>query len=231
MAHRVGSYSSSRKASTSSVSRTSHSTRLPSAYEDVHLLKDILNLRRSAVNLLAGRSWIAASRGREGRAGSRQLQARGERGWLASVVTDFVYDIHVSSDSVPAGEGRAGKDAGGPGPSRSSGSDAVASGRPGPGQLQSRAGAREQGQDVADGGFLAGGFGQRKARLDLVAVAAAVFLLRHVAGCGQVGDDAVSAVLGATRAGPRCRGTAGPGRGRRAAATGRGWSGHSSSSP
>jgi hypothetical protein len=81
------------------------------------------------------------------------------------------------------GKARAGKDAGGPGPSRSSGSDAVASGWPGPGQLQSDAGAREQGQDAADGGFLASGFGQREVRLDLVAVAAAVFLLRHVAGC------------------------------------------------
>jgi hypothetical protein len=76
----------------------------------------------------------------------------------------------------------------------------VASGRSGPGQLQSPAGAREQGQDAADGGFLAGGFGQPEVRLDLVAVAAAVFLLRHVAGCGQVGDDAVGAALGAARA-------------------------------
>ena len=33
----------------------------------------------------------------------------------------------------------------------------------------------------------------------LVAVAAAVFLLRRVAGCGQVGDDAVGAALGAAR--------------------------------
>jgi hypothetical protein len=48
--------------------------------------------------------------------------------------------------------------------------------------LQSRAGAREQGQDAADGRSLAGGFGQREVRLELVAVAAAVFLLRHVAG-------------------------------------------------
>jgi len=71
----------------------------------------------------------------------------------------------------------------------------------GPGQLQSRAGAREPGQDAADGGLLAGGFGQREVRLDLVAVAAAVFLLRRVAGCGQVGDDAVGAALGAARAG------------------------------
>ena len=80
------------------------------------------------------------------------------------------------------GKARAGKDAGGPGPSRSSGSDAVASGWSGPGRLQSRAGAREQGQDAADGGFLAGGFGQREVRLDLVAVAAAVFVLARVAG-------------------------------------------------
>ena len=35
----------------------------------------------------------------------------------------------------------------------------------------------------------------------LVAVAAAVFLLRRVAGRGQVGDDAVGAALGAARAG------------------------------
>jgi hypothetical protein len=48
--------------------------------------------------------------------------------------------------------------------------------------MRSRAGAHEQGQDAADGGFLAGGFGQREVRLDLVAVAEAVFLLRHVAG-------------------------------------------------
>jgi hypothetical protein len=47
---------------------------------------------------------------------------------------------------------------------------------------RSPAGAREQGQDAADGGFLAGGFRQRKVRLDLVAVAAAFFLLRHAAG-------------------------------------------------
>ena len=129
------------------------------------------------------------------------------------------------------GKARAGKDACGPGPSRSSGSDAVASGWSGPGQLQSRAGAREQGQNAADGGFLAGGFGQREVRLDLVAVAAAVFLLRRAAGCDQVGDDAVSAAPGDTRAELRCRGAARPGRGRRAAATGRGWSGHSSPSP
>jgi hypothetical protein len=69
--------------------------------------------------------------------------------------------------------------------------EAVASGWSGPGQLQSRAGAREEGEDFADGGFLGGGFGQREVGLDLAAVAAAIFLLDHVAGCGQVGDDAV----------------------------------------
>jgi hypothetical protein len=56
-------------------------------------------------------------------------------------------------------------------------------------------------QDVADGGFLAGGFGQREVCLDLVTVAAAIFLLHHVAGCGQAGDDAVGAALGDARAG------------------------------
>src|ERR1700732_5603859 len=89
------------------------------------------------------------------------------------------------------GKARAGKDAGGPGPSRSSGSDPVASGWSGPGQLQSRAGAREQGQGAADGGGLAGGFGQREVRLDLVAVAPAVFLLRGVAGSVRAGAVAV----------------------------------------
>jgi hypothetical protein len=128
------------------------------------------------------------------------------------------------------GKAGAGKDAGGPGPSRSSGSDAVASGRSGPGQLQSRAGAREQGQDVADGGFLAGGFGQREVRLDLVAVAAAVFLLRRVAG--SVGLVTMPQALRSVLPGPAAsRGAARPGRGRCTAATGRGWSGHSSSSP
>src|SRR5207247_6776392 len=56
--------------------------------------------------------------------------------------------------------------------------------------------AREEGQDFADGAFPAGGFGQGQVRLDLVAVAAAVLLLDEVAGCGQVGDDAVGAALG-----------------------------------
>ncbi len=56
-----------------------------------------------------------------------------------------------------------------------------------------RAGAGEEGQDFADGAFPAGGFCQREVRLDLVAVAAAVSLLGHGAGVGQVGDAAVSA--------------------------------------
>jgi hypothetical protein len=105
-------------------------------------------------------------------------------------------------------------------------SAAVASGWPGPGHLQSRAGAREKGEDFADGGLLAGGFGQREVCLDLVAVAAAVFLLHHVAGCGQVGDDAVGAALGDAQAG---RAAARPGRGRCTAGPGRGWSGNPSS--
>ncbi len=41
---------------------------------------------------------------------------------------------------------------------------------------------------------------QRQVRLDLVAVAAAVLLLDEVAGCGQVGDDAVGAALGDVQA-------------------------------
>jgi hypothetical protein len=42
----------------------------------------------------------------------------------------------------------------------------------------------------------AGGFGQREVRLDLVAAAAAVFLLDDLAGLGQLGDDAAGAALG-----------------------------------
>jgi hypothetical protein len=86
-------------------------------------------------------------------------------------------------------------DAGVPGPA------AVASAWSGPGQLQPRADARQEGEDFADGGFLGGGLGQREVRLDLEAVAAAVFLLDHVSGCGQVGDDAVRAALGDAQAG------------------------------
>jgi hypothetical protein len=96
---------------------------------------------------------------------------------------------------------------------------------------QPGAGAREEGGDFADGGFLGGGPGQREAGLDLVAVAAAVFLLDHVAGCGQAGEDAVGAALGNAQGWPRCRAAARPGRGRCAAAPGRGRSGSSSSPP
>ena len=86
----------------------------------------------------------------------------------------------------------------------------MASGWSGPGQVQSRAGAREEGEDFADGALPAGGFWQGEAGLDLVAVAAAVFVLDHVAGCGQAGDDAVGAAPGAVQAGrdvaqPRAR--------------------------
>jgi hypothetical protein len=54
--------------------------------------------------------------------------------------------------------------------------------RTGPAGLLPGAVAYEQGQDFADGGFLAGGFGQRKVGLDLVAVAPAVFVLDEVPG-------------------------------------------------
>jgi hypothetical protein len=56
--------------------------------------------------------------------------------------------------------------------------------------------AREQGQDFAGGASPAGGVRQRQVRLDLVAAAAAVFLLDHVTGLGRVGDDAAGAALG-----------------------------------
>ena len=58
----------------------------------------------------------------------------------------------------------------------------------------SRAG--EESEDFADRGFLAGWLQQRHVGLNLVAVAAAVFLLYHVPGCGEIGDEAVSAALG-----------------------------------
>ena len=59
--------------------------------------------------------------------------------------------------------------------------------------------ADEQGQDFADGGFLAGWFWLREVRLDLVTVTPAVFLPDDVAGCGQVGDDAAGAAFGMPR--------------------------------
>src|SRR5438045_410323 len=49
------------------------------------------------------------------------------------------------------------------------------------------------------------GFGQREVRLDLVAVAAAVFVLDQVAGCGQVGDDALRSVMSRLAAMSRSR--------------------------
>ncbi len=64
------------------------------------------------------------------------------------------------------------------------------------GRSRAGAGSGEEGQDFADGAFPPGGFWQRQVRLDLVAVAAAVFVLDDVAGLGQVGDDAVGAALG-----------------------------------
>jgi hypothetical protein len=55
-------------------------------------------------------------------------------------------------------------------------SAALTSAWSGPGQLQP-----DLALDFADGGFLSGGFGQREVGLELGAVAAAVFLLHHVA--------------------------------------------------
>src|SRR6266513_4942077 len=63
----------------------------------------------------------------------------------------------------------------------------------------SRAG--EESEDFADGRFLAGWLPQGHVGLDLVAVAAAVFLLQHVPGCGEIGDEAVGAALGDAQAG------------------------------
>jgi hypothetical protein len=95
--------------------------------------------------------------------------------------------------------------------------------------VRSRVRASEEGEDFADGGFPAGGLGQWQVGLELVAVAAAVFLLDHVAGLGETGRDAVGAALGDAQAGrdvaqPRARG-----RGRCTAVPGRGWSGNPSS--
>jgi hypothetical protein len=54
-----------------------------------------------------------------------------------------------------------------------------------PMQLRARASAGKKGEDFADGALSARGFWQGEVGLDLVAVAAAVFVLDHVAGCGQ----------------------------------------------
>jgi hypothetical protein len=61
--------------------------------------------------------------------------------------------------------------------------------------------AGQDGEDFADGRFLAGSLRQWQVRLDLIAVAAAVFLLQHVTGPDEVGDDAVGAALGDAQAG------------------------------
>jgi hypothetical protein len=61
--------------------------------------------------------------------------------------------------------------------------------------------AAQDGEDFADGRFLAGSLRQRQVRLDLVAVAAAVLLPDQVAGLGEIGDDAVGAALGDAQAG------------------------------
>src|SRR5882757_8511438 len=110
-------------------------------------------------------------------------------------------------------------------------SAAVTSGWSRPGQLLPRAGARKEGQDLADGGFLAGGFRQREVRLDLVAVAAAVFLLDDVSGCGQVTmPKALRSVMPTLAAMSRSHA---PGSCAMHSSTGpgRGWSGSSSSPP
>jgi hypothetical protein len=62
------------------------------------------------------------------------------------------------------------------------------------------------------GSWLAGS-GQREVRLDLVAVAVAVFLLDDLAGCGRAGDDAVGAAFGMPRLTAASR-NRGPGRAR-----------------
>jgi hypothetical protein len=82
----------------------------------------------------------------------------------------------------------------GPGGGRTRWSGSIAELRVGCGRLRlvrSRSAAvsrlrPQQGQDAADGGFLAGGFGQREVRLEL-------------------GDDALGAALGAARAGRESR--------------------------
>lgn len=60
--------------------------------------------------------------------------------------------------------------------------------------------AGEESEDFADGRLPAGGLRQRHVGLDLIAVAAAVFVLHHVASFGEIGDDAMGAALGDTQA-------------------------------
>ena len=59
----------------------------------------------------------------------------------------------------------------------------------------------EQGDDLADGRLPGAWLGYRQVSLDLVPVAATVPLRDHVAGVGQVGNDAVGAALGDAQAG------------------------------
>jgi len=73
--------------------------------------------------------------------------------------------------------------------------------RPGRGRFLPGAVTDQDGQDVADGRFLAGWFWQREVRLDLIAVVAAVFLRDDVSGRSQVRDDAVCAALGGAQGG------------------------------
>src|SRR5690349_15262966 len=103
----------------------------------------------------------------------------------------------------------------------------MASGGPALAALLPGAVVHEEGQDFADGGFLAGGLGQREVRLDLVAAAATVPVLDDIPGCGQVGDDAVDAAVGDAQAGRDVTQPGRPGRGRCTAGPGHGWSGSS----
>ena len=59
-----------------------------------------------------------------------------------------------------------------------------------------RVSSGHQAQHLPDRLFLIGGLGQREVFLDLVAVAPPLLFLNHVAGFGQVVDDAVGASLG-----------------------------------
>jgi len=89
--------------------------------------------------------------------------------------------------------------------------------------------AGEETEQFADGGMPTGWLGQREMGLDLVADAAAVLVLGHVAVAGQVGDDGAGAALGDTQRGSDVAqpdaGVAGGGE----EDPGRGWSAVSSS--
>src|SRR6185437_4200296 len=65
----------------------------------------------------------------------------------------------------------------------------------------SRVRSGQDGQDLADGAFPAYGLWQREVRLNVVVVAAAVLLLDHVPGLGQVREDAEGAAFGDVQAG------------------------------